>query len=94
LLDLTGVHIDDEANEMPARGPPRDPRAIHESDNQHWNLHTKKNMTALLRELETLRGDEKATRDILRKHAQRMLEDRPTNDDDDFLGPDDEDGAD
>jgi hypothetical protein len=93
LLRLAGVSVNDEANELSARGMPRDPRAIHDSDSQHWNLHTKKNLLALQRELESVKGDPKATRDVLRKHADRMREDRPIPDEDIPFGgdPDDSD---
>lgn len=90
LLSIAGVSIDDEANEHAARGLPRDPRAPTESASQHWNQHSVKNMEALVRDLEKVRGDTDATREVLRKHSRRMEEDRKIEEEEFRLGPDDE----
>lgn len=87
-LGASGVSVDDAANATPARGLPRDPRAPHESSSQHWGLHKPEQVEALRRELETVKGDPEATRDVLRKHGLDLWEGRDIEPPDFWLGPD------
>jgi hypothetical protein len=89
-LSQSSVSEDEAANGAPARGLPRDPRAPHESSSQHWNLHKKATWEAMRRELETVKGDDAATRDVLKKYGLDVLEDRKHEPPDFFLGGDPE----
>jgi hypothetical protein len=93
LLGIAGVSVDDPANGIPLAGHARDPRAVQESSFPHNRAHTRPRLQELLRDLETVRGDAKGTRDVLRRHAQDLYEarTRDSNEDEFRFGPDPDD---
>ena len=95
LLSEASVHIDYGANGIPLRGSGRNPHVTNESASMHKNVHTRKSLAALLRDLETVKGDTDATRAVLRKHGQALYEGEQPKSQEFFLGPDPEvDGVD
>lgn len=92
LLRISGVSVDDPANGIPLAGQSRDPRAVHGSDLAHARAHTSKlpesNLRLLLNDLETVRGDPAGTQAVLRKHGQRLYENRERTSQEFRLGPD------
>lgn len=75
-LETAGVKSSDAANEARARGQPKDPRLPFESSSQHWSLHKKEDYEALAADLESVKHDPAAVRDVLRKYGLEIWEGR------------------